>query len=66
MKLTNIQCKNSKFNPAGTGNKLSDGGGLFLHVKEKGKYWRMNCRFLGEQKPLYIGVYPETSLAEAR
>ena len=24
------------------GNKLSDGGGLFLHVKENGKYWRMN------------------------
>lgn len=66
MKLTSIQCKNAKFSPDGLGNKLSDGGGLFLHVKETGKYWRMNYRFVGKQKTLYIGVYPETSLAEAR
>ncbi len=66
MKLTNLQCKNSKFDPSGNGNKLSDGGGLFLHIKESGKYWRMNYRFVDKQKTLYIGVYPETSLAEAR
>lgn len=65
-KLTNIQCKNAKYNHDGKGNKLSDGSGLFLHLKEKGKYWRMNYRFLGKQKTLYIGVYPEISLSEAR
>lgn len=66
MKLTDIKCKNSKYNPVGKGNKLSDGGGLFLHIKEAGKYWRMNYRFLGKQDTLYIGVYPEITLAEAR
>ncbi len=66
MKLTNTQCKNAKYNPNGSGNKLSDGGGLFLHLKEKGKYWRMNYRFVDKQKTLYVGVYPEVTLAEAR
>lgn len=66
MTLTNIQCKNARFNPNGQGNKLSDGGGLFLHVKEAGKYWRMSYRFLGKQKLLSIGTYPLVSLAEAR
>lgn len=66
MKLTNIQCKNAKFNPDGKGNKLSDGGGLFLHVTEVGKYWRLNYRFLDVQKTLAIGVYPQISLGEAR
>ena len=58
MTLTNIQCKNAKYNPDGKGNKLSDGGGLFLHLKETGKYWRMNYRFLDKQETLYMGVYP--------
>lgn len=66
MALTNVQCKNAKYDPAGKGNKLSDGGGLFLHIKEKGKYWRINYRFLSKQKTFYVGVYPEISLAEAR
>lgn len=66
MKLTNIQCKNAKYSPDGQGNKLSDGGGLFLHVMEKGKYWRMNYRFLGTQKTLALGIYPRVTLAEAR
>lgn len=66
MKLNNLQCKNASYDPAGAGNKLSDGGGLFLHLKETGKYWRMNYRFVGKQKTLYIGVYPQVSLAEAR
>jgi integrase len=57
---------NAKFNASGEGNKISDGGGLFMHIKETGKYWRMNYRFLGKQKTLYIGVYPDVTLAEAR
>lgn len=66
MKLNNTQCKNAKYNPKGAGNKLSDGGGLFLHLKETGKYWRMNYRFLGIQKTLALGIYPRVTLAEAR
>ncbi len=42
------------------------GNGLYLHVKQAGKYWRMNCRFDGKQKTLAIGVYPAVSLAKAR
>lgn len=66
MKLTNLQCKKATYNPSGAGNKLSDGGGLILHIKENGKYWRLNYRFLGIQKTLALGVYPRVSLAEAR
>lgn len=66
MKLTNAHCKTSRYNASGSGNKLSDGGGLFLHIKETGKYWRMNYRFLNKQKTLYLGVYPQVTLAEAR
>jgi len=46
--------------------KLFDGGGLFLHVKEAGKYWRMKYRFGGREKLLSLGVYPQTSLQDAR
>lgn len=47
--------------------KVSDEKGLFLLVKKTGsKYWRMKYRFAGKEKKLSIGVYPETSLAEAR
>lgn len=66
MKLTDIKCKGVKYNPEGKGNKLSDGGGLFLHIKETGKYWRFKYRFDGKEKLLAIGVYPQVTLAEAR
>lgn len=47
--------------------KLSDSGGLFLHVKPNGgKYWRMKYRFAGKEKLLSIGVYPNVTLAKAR
>ncbi len=46
--------------------KLTDGGSLYLLVNPVGKYWRMNYRFAGKQKTLAIGVYPATTLADAR
>ena len=47
--------------------KLSDGKGLYLEVRPNGsKYWRYKYRFVGKEKLLALGVYPETSLAEAR
>ena len=49
-----------------SGNKHSDGHGLYLHVTTTGKYWRMGYRFDGKQKTLALGVYPATSLADAR
>jgi integrase len=66
-KLTNIQCKNAKYNPSGKGNKLFDGAGLCLYLKENGgKYWHFYYRFLNKQRTLSFGTYPQTSLAEAR
>jgi len=46
--------------------KLADGGGLYLLVKPKGKYWRLDYRFAGKRKTMAIGVYPSVSLKEAR
>jgi len=47
--------------------KLTDGGGLYLLVKPDGyRYWRYNYRFAGKRKTLALGVYPDTSLADAR
>ena len=45
---------------------LVDGGGLYLLIRSAGKYWRYNYRFLGKQKTLALGVYPDISLAAAR
>lgn len=65
MKLTNTQCKNAKADEKPL--KLSDGGGMFLHVMLNGsKYWRLKYRFLGKEKLLALGVYPQITLAEAR
>lgn len=66
MALTDTFIKQVKHSGAPAGDKLTDGGGLYLHVKAAGKYWRMNYRFLGKQKTLYMGVYPALTLAGAR
>ena len=65
MPLTILEVKQAK--PRDKDYKLSDGGGLYLLVKKNGsKYWRLKYRFLGKEKVLAIGVFPEISLAEAR
>lgn len=47
--------------------KLFDGGGLYLLIGSgEAKYWRLKYRVLGKEKTLALGVYPETSLKEAR
>lgn len=47
--------------------KLSDARGLFLLVAPAGgKWWRFRYRFGGKHKSLSMGVYPETSLEDAR
>jgi integrase len=47
--------------------KLSDGGGLQLHIATTGgKLWRWAYRFDGKQKTMGLGTYPAVSLAEAR
>lgn len=47
--------------------KLFDGNGLFLFVSPSGtKSWRLKYRFQGKEKLLTLGIYPQTSLKEAR
>lgn len=53
--------------PAEKPYKLPDEKGLFLLVHPNGsRYWRQKYRFEGKEKMLAHGVYPETSLKEAR
>ena len=66
MALTDTFVKNTKPKGSAAGEKYGDGFGLYLHVKEVGKYWRMSYRFTGMQKTLALGVYPAVSLLKAR
>ncbi len=65
MKLTDTACKNAK--PKEKPYKLSDGGGMFLHVMPHGsRLWRLKYRYLGKENLISLGSYPQTSLQEAR
>lgn len=67
MALNDTFIKNStKHSGKPSGDKYTDGGGMYLLVSASGKYWRMNYRFEGKRKTLALGVYPAVSLAEAR
>lgn len=47
--------------------KLSDSGGLYLFVSKTGhKTWRLKYRYLGKEKRLMIGKYPDVRLSDAR
>ncbi len=47
--------------------KLADGGGLYLLVQPTGsKLWRLKYRFIGKEKLLSLGKYPDVGLAKAR
>lgn len=67
MALTDTFVKNIKPDPSmKAGKKHTDGHGLYLHVKQEGKYWRMAFRFAGKQKTLALGTYPAVKLGQAR
>lgn len=66
MALSDVTVKNSKQSGKPAGDKLADGGGMYLLVKAVGKYWRMNYRFAGKRKTLALGIYPAVPLAQAR
>ncbi|MEI8157100.1 MAG: integrase arm-type DNA-binding domain-containing protein [Burkholderiales bacterium] len=67
MALNDTFIKNStKHSGKPSGDKHTDGGGMYLLVSATGKYWRMNYRFAGKRKTLALGVYPAVSLADAR
>lgn len=65
MPLTNVTILALK--PNGKLQKVSDGEALQLWVMPTGsKLWRYSYRFLGQQKTLALGSFPETGLADAR
>jgi integrase len=66
MPLTDTAIKNAKAAPD-KAYKLQDEKGMYLLVNPNGsKYFRYNYRFNGTRKTLALGVYPATSLKEAR
>jgi integrase len=65
MPLTDTAIKKAK--PSEKPFKLSDSRGLFLLVNPTGsKLWRWKYRFLGKEKVMTLGAYPDVSLAQAR
>ncbi len=65
MALSDVTCRTAK--PTQKPFKLSDSGGLYLEVMPHGsKLWRLKYRYMGKEKRLALGKYPETTLAEAR
>ncbi|MES1949657.1 integrase family protein [Salinisphaera sp. S4-8] len=61
-KLTDRQIKTAK-----PGARLPDGRGLYVKVNANGaKYFRFDYRFGGKRKTMALGVYPDTTLANAR
>ncbi|HIE0647261.1 TPA: tyrosine-type recombinase/integrase [Serratia marcescens] len=65
MALIDIKVRSAK--PREKEYTLVDGDGMFLLIHPNGsKYWRFRFRFSGKQHLMAFGVYPETSLADAR
>jgi integrase len=63
--LSDAKVRNAK--PRTKPYKIADGEGLFLLITPSGsKYWRLKYFFAGKEKVLALGVYPDTSLADAR
>lgn len=66
MALADTFVRQVKHSGKPTGDKHTDGQGMYLLVKASGKYWRMDYTHLAKRKTLSMGVYPAVSLAKAR
>lgn len=65
MVLTNTEVLKAKPGPSPI--KMADRRGLYLLITPTGsKLWRWKYRFLGKEKLMAIGAYPDVSLAQAR
>lgn len=65
MSLSDLDCRHAK--PLSKPYKLTDSGGLYLHVMPSGKrVWRFKYRVYGKEKLLTIGSYPTITLIAAR
>lgn len=55
------------FKPSTKPVAYTDAAGLYLVVQPNGsKLWRLRYRYLGRQKPLHIGRFPDIGIADAR
>ena len=65
MALSDTKIRGAK--PADKPYKLAGGGGMYLLVTPAGgKLWRLKYRFVGKEKLLSLGIYPDVGLALAR
>jgi len=65
MPLTDVLIK--KAVPRDKAYRVADSGGMYLEVMPNGsKYFRLKYRFGGKENRLALGVYPSTTLSEAR
>jgi integrase len=65
MALSDAKVRNAK--PKTKPYKIADGEGMFLLITPSGsKYWRLKYHFVGKEKLLALGVYPDVTLSEAR
>lgn len=65
MPLTDTAVRNTK--PTSKPVKIYDEAGLYLQVTPSGgKWWRFKYRYLGKEKLLSLGTYPDVSLKAAR
>ena len=63
--LSNTGIKGAK--PKEKNYKIADEKGMFLFIKKNNsKYFRLDYRFNGKRKTLALGIYPETTLKQAR
>ena len=63
--LSDTAIKNAK--PKAKPYKMTDALGLHVLIQPNGsKYFRLKYRYDGKEKTLALGVYPDTSLKQAR
>jgi hypothetical protein len=66
MPLSDTTIKNAKPLPDKS-YKLPDEKGMYLLVHKNGsKYFRLDYRFTNKRKTLALGIYPDTTLKQAR
>jgi integrase len=64
--LTDHQCRTTPPGESKQGERLFDGGGLYLEIKSTARIWRMKYSFGEKEKLLTFGRYPHVGLSRAR
>lgn len=65
MPLTDVAIRSAK--PGEKSRKLYDSDGLYLELSPAGgRWWRFKYQWIGREKRLSLGTYPDVTLLEAR